>query len=70
MQTKEMGLGNKLVYCFYRFRTFMKIEQGSQDFNSCIVKIYLRMVMFTHKIHQQYSNFIFLWSGILAKRVL
>ena len=37
-------------------RTFTKVQQGSQHFNSCVVKIYLR-VMFTHKILQQYSNY-------------
>ena len=40
-------------------RTFTKVQQGSQHFNSCVLKIYLR-VMFTHQIHQihqQYSNY-------------
>ena len=40
-------------------RTFTKVQQGSQHFNSCVLKIYLR-VMFTHQIHQihqKYSNY-------------
>ena len=57
VQTEEMGLSDELVYCFYRLSTRLtEVEQGSQ-INSCVVKIYLRMLIFTHQIYQQSCNY-------------
>ena len=56
IQTEEMGLSDELVYCFYRLSTRLtEVEQGSQ-INSRVVKIYLRMLIFTHQIYQQSCN--------------
>ena len=57
VHTEEMGLSDELVYCFYRLSTRLtEVEQGSQ-INSCVVKIYLRMLIFTHQIYQQSCNY-------------
>ena len=57
VHTEEMGLSDELVYCFYRLSTRLtEVEQGSQ-INSCVVKIYLRMLIFMHEIYQQSCNY-------------